>query len=199
MTDRPQTTAFWRGKLPHWEVRDGLYFVTIHLAGAIPKSGADRIHEMSQDLSERKGDDFIASQRRIFKEMENWLDRIGDVRHLEKPEVAEVVQEAIQRRVHDGVWTVFEYAVMPNHLHMYVKMESGRLKQAVEKFKDWTGHEAAKHVPLNGGRFWQREWFDHWSRTPEEGERIRGYIRQNPVKAGLVARYQDWQHGSWNR
>ena len=35
MIRKPETISFWRKQLPHWEVVDGLYFVTIHVCGAI--------------------------------------------------------------------------------------------------------------------------------------------------------------------
>jgi putative transposase len=42
------------------------------------------------------------------------------------------------------------------------------------------------------GEFWQSEWFDHWTRDDTETARVTAYIRQNPVKAGLVRQWQDW-------
>ncbi len=45
MTRNPETIDFWVGRLPHWEVVDGRYFVTIHLSGAIPEAGHHRIHD----------------------------------------------------------------------------------------------------------------------------------------------------------
>src|SRR5260370_1148966 len=35
MARNPDTIGFWHGQLPRWEVADGRYFVTLHLAGAI--------------------------------------------------------------------------------------------------------------------------------------------------------------------
>ena len=43
-----------------------------------------------------------------------------------------------------------------------------------------------------GQPFWQKESYDHWVRDSAELERIRHYIEQNPVKAGLVSRPQDY-------
>jgi hypothetical protein len=54
-------------------------------------------------------------------------------------------------------------------------------------------------LSIDRGRFWQREWFDHWSRSDDEDERTVVYIRNNPVKAGLVKSYQDWPYASWSR
>ena len=41
--------------------------------------------------------------------------------------------------------------------------------------------------------FWQPESYDHWIRTDEEKSRIASYIRNNPVKARLCERPEDWQ------
>jgi type I restriction enzyme R subunit len=46
------------------------------------------------------------------------------------------------------------------------------------------------------GRFWQEESYDHWARDEDELERIIHYVEQNPVKAGLVAKPEDWLFSS---
>ena len=48
MTRRPKTTGFWVGRLPHWEVEDGRYFITVHLAGAIPAEGCRRLRILAE-------------------------------------------------------------------------------------------------------------------------------------------------------
>jgi REP element-mobilizing transposase RayT len=199
MTHHPQTLAFWHGRLPHWEVVDGYYFVTIHLRGAIPASGAARIRELSSSLATAKLNQQFTFQRKIFVEMDQWLDRTAHVKHLVNPDVAKTTIEAIHHREQLRIWNMLAYVLMPSHAHLYFKLDKGRLKKSLEDFKDWTGARAGKVVHLPTGRFWQREWFDHWARSPEEGEKIKRYIRNNPVKAGLVSNYRDWPYGSWNR
>jgi REP element-mobilizing transposase RayT len=208
MTRRPETIAFWRGQLPHWEVADGRYFVTIHLAGAIPVQGQNRIHAIAAALETLRRNEHssrLQIQRRIFSEMEKWLDRAARVDHLQNAEVANVIVEAIAFRA-GRVWNMHEYVVMPSHVHLFFEItgapsgrssEDGRLKTILEQFKRWTGHEASKLLSLNGNRFWQDEWFDHWSRSDEEDQRIVAYIRRNPEKAGLVTSYEQWPYGSW--
>ena len=199
---RPNTVAFWIGNLPHWEVEEGRYFVTIHLAGAIPRSGQQRIRKIASMLEhDIKGksqkDKHLRVQRQIFVEMERWLDSIRDTAHLKKPSVANIVVEAINHRCSTGIWRVFEYVIMPSHVHLFFELMAPGLKDTVENFKGWTGRRIAALVGLSQSRFWQREWFDHWSRSDEEDERIVAYIRRNPVKAGLVNNYHDWPYGSW--
>ncbi|HYT89509.1 MAG TPA: hypothetical protein VEL76_12455 [Gemmataceae bacterium] len=200
MIRKPETIAFWCGRLPHWEVADGRYFVTLHLAGAIPQQGQDRIHALASDydkLSEHDAEGRLKLQRRIYAEMESWLDRTEYATHLQRPNVARMVIDSIAFR-HGKTWNMLAYVVMPSHLHLFFELLEEGLKNQLEQFKRWTGHQAAKLLNLNGERFWQDEWFDHWSRSDEEDEKIVAYIRQNPVKAKLVDNYQDWPYGSWN-
>jgi REP element-mobilizing transposase RayT len=197
---KPKTTAFWVGRLPHWEVEDGRYFITVHLAGAIPPQGRQRLRELGEQVRavrEKDAPEWLTLQRAIFREMEKWLDRARWDPKLQDPRVAEMVVEAIRHRERRGDWHLFEYVIMPTHLHLFGELGVRGLKATLEDFKRWTGHQAAKLLGTDAARFWQREWFDHWSRSDEEDERIAGYIRENPVKAGLVERYMDWRYGSW--
>ena len=203
MTRKPQTTGFWRGRLPHWEVEDGRYFVTIHLAGAIPDEAAEQIRLLSENFSKRPtaveaASDFALS-RTIFREMENWLDRAEDKLLLARPDLAEMIMEAIQHRVQTHRWMLHQFVIMPNHIHLFLSVITGTLKDSLEDFKRWTGHQAGKLADLPDGRFWQDEWFDHWSRSDEQDENIIRYIIDNPCKAGLVARAEDWPYGGPNR
>jgi hypothetical protein len=47
-----------------------------------------------------------------------------------------------------------------------------------------------------GETFWQAEPYDHWVRDVEEFQRIAAYIVDNPVKAGLVNRGEDYRWSS---
>src|SRR5262249_21885459 len=156
---------------PHWEVEDGRYFITIHLAGAIPASGREGLRKRAEQLSklgDRHAPDWLRLQRAIFREMENWLDSTKWSVHLQDATVAEMVVEAIEHRHKAGAWHIFEYVVMPTHLHLFCEIGQQGLKATLEDFKRWTGHGAAKLLGLDGDRFWQREWFDHWSRSDAE-------------------------------
>lgn len=46
------------------------------------------------------------------------------------------------------------------------------------------------------GRFWQEESYDHRVRNDLEFERIRRYIEENPVRAGLVREPADFPWSS---
>jgi putative transposase len=138
-------------------------------------------------------------QRRIFAEMEGWLDQSQWNPHLQQTDIAELVAGAIEWRHARGDWHMFEYVLMPTHAHLFFEAGSHGLKYALEDFKRWTAHQAAKILDTDAERFWQREWFDHWSRSDEEDDRIVAYIRNNPVNAGLVREYKQWPYESWSR
>jgi REP element-mobilizing transposase RayT len=202
MIRKPKTTGFWTGRLPHWEVEDGRYFITIHVAGAIPNAGRARLRALAEqirNLGAAHPSEGLELQRSIFREMEHWLDRAEWNPVLSQSEVAGMIVESIRHRQKIGDWNLFEYVVMPTHLHLFGEIGSRGLKATIEDFKRWTGHAAAKILSRSEERFWQREWFDHWSRSDEEDDKIIQYIRENPVKAGLVANYLSWRYGSWTR
>ena len=111
---------------------------------------------------------------------------------LREPTVAEMVIESIKHRQAREDWKLYEYVVMPNHIHLFGKIGKSGLKATIEDFKRWTGHEATRLLNGKVERFWQREWFDHWSRSDDEDDGIVTYLRNNPVRGGLVKKYADW-------
>ena len=74
---------------------------------------------------------------------------------------------------------------MPNHVHLLVtpKIELPKLTKSL---KGITAKRANVALGLTGGPFWQEESYDRIVRDQQEFERIRGYIEENPVRAGLV-------------
>ncbi|GEM_PF-1629180 len=155
MIRKPETIAFRWGRLPHWEVVDGRYFVTLHLSGAIPEQGQERIHQRSEELHRLPADDLEGRpriSRHIFAEMEAWLDRAPQRTDLQDPAIAKMVMEAIDFQQQRD-WNMFEFVVMPTHLHLFFEVLRGSLKTVMEQFKRWTGHQAGKLLDLDGGRF----------------------------------------------
>jgi len=201
MTRKPDTTSFWTGRLPHWEVAEGRYFITIHLAGAIPQIGKDRIHQLSaqhQMIADKNTEEWIRLQRSVYKEMESSLDRTDYVSFLQRYEIANMILESIEFR-QGRDWNMIEYVIMPSHIHLFCEILGPSLKHVLEQFKRWTGHKGLELLRDKRNRFWQDEWFDHWSRSGEEDDKIIQYIRQNPVKAKLVDDYRKWPYGSWRQ
>ena len=84
---------------------------------------------------------------------------------------------------------------MANHVHVLLlpKVHPSRLLQSM---KGSTAHEANRILGLTGKRFWQAESYDHWVRDGREHARIAAYVENNPVKAGLVAKPEEYRGSS---
>src|SRR6185369_8596862 len=131
----------------------GYYFITIHLAGAIPAAGRNRLRQIAGSLARTNRQNspaWIELQRKIFREIEAWLDRSIFATHLREKAVAEMVMEAISHRQQRGDWNVFEYVIMPTHIHMFCEIGRNGMKATLDDFKRWTGHQAAQLLGVDG-------------------------------------------------
>lgn len=96
-------------------------------------------------------------------------------------------------------WAVGRYVIMPDHVHFFLKPspESTRsLSMTIGRWKEWT---ARRVLRLGGERppLWQPEFFDHVLRSTESRQEKWRYVRENPVRAGLVMSVADWPFAGW--
>ena len=83
------------------------------------------------------------------------------------------------------------FVIMPNHVHLLATPHV-TARHWLGPLKGFTAHEANPDSGLDRP-FWQAESYDHLVvRDGPEFERIRGYIEQNPVKAGLAASAEEY-------
>jgi putative transposase len=68
----------------------------------------------------------------------------------------------------------------------------------LRSLKGHTAREANRVLGRTGEPFWQRESYDHWVRSSGEFSRIVTYIENNPLKAGLVHRAEEYLWSSGN-
>ena len=194
-----ETTRFHRRKLPHWEIRNGEYFVTTRLADSLPRVAIEKINLLRREIgSAPTGSSLIANlQRRYFHTLEKYLDAGTGECVLKHDNIAAIVEEELDALTEWEV-DVPHFTIMPNHLHGLVVPRAGCVRNLSEIMKRLKGRSALQiRAALGGsGPIWQREWFDHWIRDEAERLRIIEYIRQNPAKAGLVQRWQDHR---WTR
>ncbi|HXR08272.1 MAG TPA: transposase [Candidatus Acidoferrum sp.] len=94
------------------------------------------------------------------------------------------------------------YVLMPDHVHIFVRIghditlrrwESG-LKQCLGKTLKAAGHEPTTIPGSKLQSFWQPGFFDHLLRDSESYSEKWDYVWRNPVRAGLVARPEDWPY-----
>jgi len=191
-----ETTRFRRRNLPHWEVKAGRYFVTVRCAGSLPFDVVARLSAVEYELAkiQPRSASYLALQRRYFTTVEQYLDSTNKG-VLADAQAANVVASQFQRSEEIAA-EIPHFAILPNHWHAVVIPHPGiDLAAVMKRIKGRTGCKIRQVI---GGRgpVWQREWFDRWVRNEVEWQRCGAYIRNNPVKAGLVTR---WQDHAWTR
>lgn len=84
---------------------------------------------------------------------------------------------------------------MPDHVHFFAMpvAEKKSLGEFIGRWKEWTAKAILK---TSGGTapLWQHRFFDHVIRSRDSYVEKWVYVRQNPVRAGLVAKPEDWPH-----
>ncbi|MCC6415656.1 MAG: hypothetical protein IT582_07085 [Opitutaceae bacterium] len=84
-------------------------------------------------------------------------------------------------------WVLHLFLLMPDHLHAIAAFPRG--SRMSESIRNWKRLTARRH-----GVHWQRNFFDHRLRSDEGLELKARYIRDNPVRAGLVPQAEAWPH-----
>jgi REP element-mobilizing transposase RayT len=119
---------------------------------------------------------------------------------LKDPRVAKLVVEAFQYGqdvLH--LYDLKAWVVLSNHIHLLIHPHAD-LARITEALKGYTASRANHILQRRRIPFWQDESFDHWIRSDAEFRKVVRYIENNPVKAGLVARAEDWPWSSaWGR
>lgn len=182
-----------RGYLPHF---DGIVipqFITIHLADSVPK---EVIESWKRELGTRDSAGTKCDCRAALKSMQ-----IRDMAKLSKRDhrLAEMVQDTLLRD--DGKkYRLAAWVVMPNHVHfLATRFETYTLSDIMQSFKSLTSHKANKTL-RRGGQFWMADYFDRYFRSAEHQKKTIAYIENNPVKARLCARPEDYPFSSaWFR
>jgi putative transposase len=119
---------------------------------------------------------------------------------LARDEVAKVLVD--EWRVGHGQhgWAVGRYVIMPDHVHFFCRPERDgkKLSEFVGFWKSYTSRRinalgSPRSTPADT-TLWQREFFDHILRSDESYSQKWNYVRDNPVRAGLVRSADAWKY-----
>ncbi|MEK7403621.1 MAG: transposase [Acidobacteriota bacterium] len=175
-----------RRRLPHLYTTERPVFLTWRLHGSVPPHRPFPAGVLSS------GQAFVALDRLLDEA------RTGPF-YLRQPAVAELVVEAIQYNAHTlGHYALHAFVVMPNHVHLPVT-PAVALPKLTKSLKGITAKRANAMLALTGRPFWQEESYDHVVRNDQEFDRIRRYIEENPVRAGLTSHASEyrWSSARW--
>ncbi|MDQ3749723.1 MAG: hypothetical protein M3367_12060 [Acidobacteriota bacterium] len=169
-----------------------------------------------------KNDAINQNQKEAFSDFHRrWFVKFEEVLHkaetgpvwLKDSRIAHLISDSLQYR-NGKVYKLVAFCIMSNHIHTVfmpllnekslkeiagsnpLRYESSEatLGAIMQSLKGYTAHEANK-ILNRTGQFWEEESYDHEVRNDEELGRIVKYVLNNPVKAGLV---KDWREWNWS-
>lgn len=191
MNGPPKSQLGWhsRGYLPHFDGGELAQFITFRLHDALPGSVLVRWKE---ELKHEKSGEVEAVMRRL---VEAYLDQGHGSCYLKDPKIATIVQDAFL--FHDQTkYRLVAWVVMPNHAHVLCSpCIQHSLAEIMHSLKSYTATEANKMLGRRG-RFWQKEYFDRYIRNARHFAKVVVYIENNPVKARLCEKAEDWPFSS---
>jgi putative transposase len=206
-SDEINTLTYIR-RLPHIQTANKPIFITWRLAFSLPASVLKKISQMKAEFEQSITDlsaDYQEMQRyqyqiKQFKWYDAQLNDIALPDILKRKEAAESVREALEY-YHNNRYELIAYCIMPNHVHVVVQLlmdEKGVLFPLSKITQNWKRYSARQINQLlqRSGSFWQAESYDHVIRNDKEFNQFILYTLENPVKAKLVDKWNDWQY-SW--
>jgi putative transposase len=107
---------------------------------------------------------------------------------LEKAQAA--VEAYARRGVEDFGTALGRYVIMPDHIHLFV---CGDVEFVLSKWVAGLKRAISKSLRVSG-EFWQPTFFDHVLRSEESYSEKWEYVCENPVRAGLVKKSNDWPY-----
>jgi len=114
-------------------------------------------------------------------------------RILDHPAVHDSFVQFGLRAADRRVW-VGRYVILPDHIHLFAGFgpESMSVSAWMKSLKN-----AISKTLTNAtfcGPHWQKGFFDHVIRSQESYDHKWFYVRENPVRAGLVLSAEDWPY-----
>ena len=217
-----EVKTYYRRHLPHYQPELETFHVVLRLAGSLPIHVIEELrHEQEQlkcktyevkEIHVQKKQ-FAQQCKLYFERFNALLDHASSgPTWLKYPEVGKIVKESIHHR--DGeLYKLLAYCIMPNHVHLLFELLSNnvsrlaestnegkkqdiisvyKVTKILESLKKYTALRANSFLKRTGA-FWQHESYDHVVRNDDELENTIWYILYNPVKAGFVSEWEQWE------
>ncbi|MGC9361959.1 MAG: REP-associated tyrosine transposase [Candidatus Syntrophosphaera sp.] len=197
-----------RSHLPHIQLEGQIISLTWRLAFTLPKNILDLQEALKKDLEETDRNEAsrlsnrYASYIKKLEELDTFLGKCEvDGLSLCADENARILISAIN--FHDNkMYDLHCYCIMPNHVHILVKPLLGKdgayykISTIVQRLKTYTANMFNQHRGSRG-KIWHRDYFDRYIRNPVDYRNVVKYILENPVKAGLVSKAEDWKYSRY--
>ncbi len=172
-----------RRYLPHCDVPGLIQAITFRLDDALPAEVVQRLQQAEPNEAQR------------LRQLDAYLDAGHGACLLRQQACADIVEQALLFFDPER-YRLLAWCVMPNHVHVLIETrQRWPLAGVVQAWKSFTAKAINTHLQ-RGGSLWQRDYFDRFIRDDLHLAAAVAYIQDNPVRAGLVERAEDWPFGS---
>ncbi len=144
-------------------------------------------------------------RKKYFAKFDDFINKLDSSKnYLSNKECANIVVKKLQQ-FDSSTYKLLAYCIMPNHVHILI--DTNIQKKYITKISDNYIHIGKIMQKIKGasareinillkkkGKFWLRDYYDHYVRNEKELTNIVNYIKLNPVKAGLVKNWKDWNY-----
>jgi putative transposase len=109
---------------------------------------------------------------------------------------ARVFLKTLYQYKNEGKYLLHQFVLMPDHVHLLITpLEPTTLERALQMIKGGSAYQL-RQAGREKESVWQKGYTDRRVRNSAEYLEMLEYIQQNPVKAGLVARAEEYRYGS---
>lgn len=216
-----QTNIFYHRNLPHYQPIGYTLFITFRLHNSLPIHVIEKLKDeykthvkniSAYNSKKEKQKRYSEGKWHYFEKFDSNLDLYPNNNWLNDERLARLVYDSILYR-DNKEYDLISFTIMPNHVHLVLslikradyslknnnieemigkKQTDSSLYKIMQSLKWYTAKECNK-ILNRTGQFWQHESYDHVVRNEEELNRIIEYVQNNPVKAGLVEKQEDWK------
>ncbi|AFM05599.1 transposase [Bernardetia litoralis DSM 6794] len=190
--------------LPHIYPEGATFFINFCLHNVIPQKIADKIKNeydvsinevVQKKLSKNEQEDSLYKLRKkYFATYDKTLELYAkEDDYLKNPKVVKIIMDRMKE--YDGKkYDLLSYCVMSNHVHLlfctadYEKIDMSHIMKLI---KGGSAH-SINQVLKRKGIFWQKESYDHYVRNDKEFKNIIYYILENPVRVGVVEKWDSY-------
>jgi hypothetical protein len=146
-----------RGYLPHWEMEGATYSITMRLGDSLPQSLLHQLEFERKDIvktAQQLGRGLSDAEKTRLADVDRQFDEALDSEygacHLARPDVAEVVSNALH--YFEGKrYELVAACVMPNHVHaVFAPLHGHGLADILHSWKSFTSKEANKLLGTTG-------------------------------------------------
>jgi putative transposase len=206
----------YKNNLPHFDHIGMTFFITFRLFNSIETQKATTLKEERKKAVEAINKKWSKEEQRLarnkieqryFAQYDGLLDHAthGDRFLMEEP-CLQILKDAIHQ--FDGTFYRLEaYCIMPNHVHLVIDTstqipgdqyfdttvnEYKYIKDIMHRIKGKSARLINLARNTTGSTVWLSENYDRYIRNESHYQYALNYTINNPVKAGLVERWEDW-------